>query len=122
MMPAQDVDEDTRRFQAQSARLMGDMKEAGDAPFGGEVELDSKVRHFHPAPSCQAGGAMQKEISLPVRTTGTCVNSAMWSGHVTGGCLTAEIAALAVLALCQRRQSLSEWLYAHRGVRLAIPA
>ncbi|CAK0785772.1 hypothetical protein CVIRNUC_008983 [Coccomyxa viridis] len=40
---AEDVDEDTRRFQAQSARLMGDMKEAGDAPFGGEVELDSKV-------------------------------------------------------------------------------
>ena len=59
-MPVQDVDEDTRRFQAQSARLMGDMKEAGDAPFGGEVELDSKVRHFHPAPTCQAGGAIQK--------------------------------------------------------------
>ena len=38
-----DVDEDTRRFQSQSARLMGDMKEAGDAPFRGEVELDSKV-------------------------------------------------------------------------------
>lgn len=39
----QEVDADTRRFQAQSARLMGDMKEAGDAPFRGEVELDSKV-------------------------------------------------------------------------------
>ena len=56
--PAQDVDEDTRRFQAQSARLMGDMKEAGDAPFGGEVELDSKVRprpsELHPILSIQA--------------------------------------------------------------------
>ena len=36
-------DDQTRGFQAASARLMGDMKEAGDAPFRGEVQLDSKV-------------------------------------------------------------------------------
>jgi hypothetical protein len=43
MHDGQVEDADTRRFQAQSARLMGDMNDAGDAPFGGEVRLDSKV-------------------------------------------------------------------------------
>ena len=41
---AQVEDDATRGFQAASARLMGDMKDAGDAPFRGEVQLDSKVR------------------------------------------------------------------------------
>ncbi len=40
---AQLDDDQTRGFQAASMRLMGDMKEAGDAPFRGEVQLDSKV-------------------------------------------------------------------------------
>lgn len=30
-------------FQAASARLMGDAATAGDAPFGGEVQVDSQV-------------------------------------------------------------------------------
>lgn len=37
-------DADTVRFKAASARLMGDMNDAGDAPFRGEVQLDSKAR------------------------------------------------------------------------------
>ena len=37
-------DESTRQFKAQSQRLMGDMNDAGDAPFGGEVQVDSQVR------------------------------------------------------------------------------
>ena len=36
-------DDSTRQFKAQSQRLMGDMNEAGDAPFGGEVQVDSQV-------------------------------------------------------------------------------
>ena len=36
-------DDTTRQFKAQSQRLMGDMNEAGDAPFGGEVQIDSQV-------------------------------------------------------------------------------
>ncbi|BDA46670.1 probable cactin [Coccomyxa sp. Obi] len=36
-------DAETQRFKAASARLMGDMNDAGDAPFRGEVQLDSKV-------------------------------------------------------------------------------
>ena len=37
-------DDSTRQFKAQSQRLMGDMNDAGDAPFGGEVQIDSQVR------------------------------------------------------------------------------
>ena len=41
---AQAPDEDsTRQFKAQSQRLMGDMNDAGDAPFGGEMQVDSQV-------------------------------------------------------------------------------
>lgn len=36
-------DDSTRQFKAQSQRLMGDMNDAGDAPFGGEVQVDSQV-------------------------------------------------------------------------------
>lgn len=36
-------DEGTRQFKAQSQRLMGDINEAGDAPFGGELQLDPQV-------------------------------------------------------------------------------
>ncbi|EIE19628.1 hypothetical protein COCSUDRAFT_67727 [Coccomyxa subellipsoidea C-169] len=36
-------DAETQRFKAASARLMGDINDAGDAPFRGEVQLDSKV-------------------------------------------------------------------------------
>ena len=36
-------DDSTRHFKAQSQRLMGDMNDAGDAPFGGEVQVDSQV-------------------------------------------------------------------------------
>lgn len=32
-------------FQAASARLMGDAATAGDAPFGGEVQVDSQVNN-----------------------------------------------------------------------------
>ncbi|KAK9837652.1 hypothetical protein WJX74_002230 [Apatococcus lobatus] len=34
-------------FQAASARLMGDAATAGDAPFGGEVQVDSQVYWWH---------------------------------------------------------------------------
>ena len=37
-------DDPTRQFKAQSQRLMGDMNDAGDAPFGGEVQVDSQVQ------------------------------------------------------------------------------
>lgn len=36
-------DAETQRFKAAAARLMGDINDAGDAPFRGEVQLDSKV-------------------------------------------------------------------------------
>ena len=36
-------DDSTRQFKAQSQRLMGDMNDAGDAPFGGEMQVDSQV-------------------------------------------------------------------------------
>lgn len=39
-------DDPTRQFKAQSQRLMGDMNDAGDAPFGGEVQVDSQVCGF----------------------------------------------------------------------------
>ena len=37
-------DDSTRQFKAQSQRLMGDMNDAGDAPFGGEMQVDSQVQ------------------------------------------------------------------------------
>lgn len=37
-------DDPTRHFKAQSQRLMGDMNDAGDAPFGGEMQVDSQVQ------------------------------------------------------------------------------
>ncbi|KAL3159310.1 hypothetical protein ABBQ32_011264 [Trebouxia sp. C0010 RCD-2024] len=40
-------DDSTRQFKAQSQRLMGDMNDAGDAPFGGEVQVDSQVYWWH---------------------------------------------------------------------------
>ena len=65
------MDDDTRRFQAQSARLMGDMKEAGDAPFRGEVELDSKVSSSLP---CRA--------SLAPRCCHLCVHAPLHARQV----------------------------------------
>lgn len=40
--PATD-DAGTRQFKAHSQRLMGDMNDAGDAPFGGELQLNPQV-------------------------------------------------------------------------------
>ncbi|DBA94110.1 hypothetical protein WJX77_004695 [Trebouxia sp. C0004] len=40
-------DDPTRQFKAQSQRLMGDMHDAGDAPFGGEMQVDSQVYWWH---------------------------------------------------------------------------
>ena len=37
-------DDPTSQFKAQSQRLMGDMNDAGDAPFGGEMQVDSQVQ------------------------------------------------------------------------------
>lgn len=34
-------------MESQAARLMGDMAEAGDAPFGGEVALASRMYWWH---------------------------------------------------------------------------
>ena len=39
-------DDSTRQFKAQSQRLMGDMNDAGDAPFGGELQLNPQVLLF----------------------------------------------------------------------------
>ena len=36
-----------RQFQASAANSMGDINEARDAPFGGEVHLESKVYWWH---------------------------------------------------------------------------
>lgn len=40
-------DAETRRFKSQAANSMGDINEAGDAPFGGEVQMESKVYWWH---------------------------------------------------------------------------
>ena len=42
------VDEATlKQFRASAANSMGDINEARDAPFGGEVHLESKVYWWH---------------------------------------------------------------------------
>ena len=40
-------DAETQRFKSLAARSMGDINEAGDAPFGGEVQMESKVYWWH---------------------------------------------------------------------------
>lgn len=65
-------DAETQRFKAASARLMGDMKDAGDAPFRGEVQLDSKV-----IPPCHVQPCLlraQMQTALPwYCTTPACL-------------------------------------------------
>lgn len=36
-----------QQLERASARLMGDMADEGDAPFGGEVALDSRIYWWH---------------------------------------------------------------------------
>ena len=59
-------DDSTRQFKAQSQRLMGDMNDAGDAPFGGEMQVDSQV----PGRACS------------VMLAAVCMS---WLNEVTGG-------------------------------------
>ena len=40
-------DAETIRFKAAAANSMGDINEQGDAPFGGEVQMESKVYWWH---------------------------------------------------------------------------
>lgn len=40
-------DTETRHFKALAAKSMGDINESGDAPFGGEVQMESKVYWWH---------------------------------------------------------------------------
>lgn len=56
---------ETLRLKAAAARLMGDMNDAGDAPFGGEVRLDSKVGHSLPLP-CQSDEIREGRSSFQV--------------------------------------------------------
>ncbi|KAK9791828.1 hypothetical protein WJX73_003147 [Symbiochloris irregularis] len=42
-----DADANQQRMESQAARLMGDMADAGDAPFGGEVALQSRMYWWH---------------------------------------------------------------------------
>lgn len=36
-------DDTDRQFRATAGRMMGDLNTSGDAPFGGEVQLESQV-------------------------------------------------------------------------------
>lgn len=46
-MPQVDSDRQQQQMEAASARLMGSMAEQGDAPFGGEVALASRIYWWH---------------------------------------------------------------------------
>ena len=47
MLLLQPDDVETRMFKASANRAMGDINDAGDALFGGEVQLEAKVCIFN---------------------------------------------------------------------------
>ena len=90
-------DESTRQFKAQSQRLMGDMNDAGDAPFGGEMQVDSQVGHSM-SPFCCLSATFAAVFQIQAVTLAT---AALWP-RLAGVCCRYVCLSI-VICLCVPR-------------------